>query len=196
MSNIEINIIKEKKKSLILSTLMIILCIISLIFFSEDYLKILNNEYFIVSDSKSLNEAIKNNERYVSVDLSGAKLEVYSLENISKRKINLYTLDFDNKKVMIFLRDNTIITNKVYLNIESFDQNKKNIKELLNDSAYYDIILSNENFVLNRNIKLIKMYTLYILIILSIIKVIFDIYYINNPKKTIAYKKYMKKLYI
>lgn len=196
MSNIEIKVIKKKKESLILSIVMIILCIISLIFFSSDYLKVLNNEYVNINNSKSLDDAIKNKERYVSADLREAKLEVYSLENKNKKKLNLYTLDFDNKKVMIFLRDNTIITDKVYLNIESFDGNKKSIKELLNNSDYYDAILSNENFILNRDIDLTKMYVIYILIILSIVTIILDIYYINNPKKTNTYKKYMKKLYI
>lgn len=196
MSNIEIKVIKKKKESLMLSIVMIILCIISLIFFSSDYLKVLNNEYVNINNSKSLNDTIKNKERYVSADLRKAKLEVYSLENRNKKKLNLYTLDFDNKKVMIFLRDNTIITDKVYLNIESFDGNKKSIKELLNNSDYYDAILSNENFILNRDIDLTKMYVIYILIILSIVTIILDIYYINNPKKTNTYKKYMKKLYI
>ncbi len=196
MSNIEIKVIKKKKESLILSIVMIILCIISLIFFSSDYLKVLNNEYVNINNSKSLDDAIKNKERYVRADLRKAKLEVYSLENKNKKKLNLYTLDFDNKKVMIFLRDNTIITDKVYLNIESFDGNKKSIKELLNNSDYYDAILSNENFILNRDIDLTKMYVIYILIILSIVTIILDIYYINNPKKTNTYKKYMKKLYI
>lgn len=196
MSNIEIKVIKKKKESLILSVVMIILCIISLIFFSSDYLKVLNNEYVNINNSKSLEDAIKNKERYVSADLREAKLEVYSLENKNEKKLNLYTLDFDNKKVMVFLRDNTIITDKVYLNIESFDGNKKSIKELLNNSDYYDVVLSNENFILNRNIDLTKMYVIYILIILSIVTIILDIYYINNPKKTNTYKKYMKKLYI
>ena len=196
MSNIEIKVIKKKKESLILSVVMIILCIISLIFFSSDYLKVLNNEYVNINNSKSLEDAIKNKERYVRADLRKAKLEVYSLENKNEKKLNLYTLDFDNKKVMIFLRDNTIITDKVYLNIESFDGNKKSIKELLNNSDYYDVILSNENFTLNRDIDLTKMYVIYILIILSIVTIILDIYYINNPKKTNTYKKYMKKLYI
>ena len=196
MSNIEIKVIKKKKESLMLSIVMIILCIISLIFFSSDYLKVLNNEYVNINNSKLLEDAIKNKERYVSADLRDAKLETYSLENKNKKKLNLYTLDFDNKKVMIFLRDNTIITDKVYLNIESFDGNKKSIKELLNNSDYYDAILSNENFILNRNIDLTKMYVIYILIILSIVTIILDIYYINNPKKTNTYKKYMKKLYI
>ena len=196
MSNIEIKVIKKKKESLMLSIVMIILCIISLIFFSSDYLKVLNNEYVNINNSKSLEDAIKNKERYVSADLREAKLEVYSLENKNEKKLNLYTLDFDNKKVMIFLRDNTIITDKVYLNIESFDGNKKSIKELLNNSDYYDAILSNENFILNRDIDLTKMYVIYILIILSIVTIILDIYYINNPKKTNTYKKYMKKLYI
>ena len=196
MSNIEIKVIKKKKESLILSVVMIILCIISLIFFSSDYLKVLNNEYVNINNSKSLEDAIKNKERYVSADLRDAKLETYSLENKKGKRLNLYTLDFDNKKVMIFLRDNTIITYKVYLNIESFDGNKKSIKELLNNSDYYDAILSNENFILNRDIDLTKMYVIYILIILSIVTIILDIYYINNPKKTNTYKKYMKKLYI
>ena len=60
MSNIEIKVIKKKKESLILSVVMIILCIISLIFFSSDYLKVLNNEYVNINNSKSLEDAIKN----------------------------------------------------------------------------------------------------------------------------------------
>ena len=188
MSNIEIKVIKKKKESLILSVIIMGKLIL--------YLKVLNNEYVNINNSKSLEDAIKNKERYVSADLREAKLEVYSLENKNEKKLNLYTLDFDNKKVMVFLRDNTIITDKVYLNIESFDGNKKSIKELLNNSDYYDVVLSNENFILNRNIDLTKMYVIYILIILSIVTIILDIYYINNPKKTNTYKKYMKKLYI
>ena len=66
MSNIEIKVIKKKKESLMLSIVMIILCIISLIFFSSDYLKVLNNEYVNINNSKSLDDAIKNKERYVS----------------------------------------------------------------------------------------------------------------------------------
>ena len=121
----------------------------------------------------------------------------FTYKMLSKEKTNeIKKLLNDNKKVMIFLRDNTIITDKVYLNIESFDGNKKSIKELLNNSDYYDAILSNENFILNRDIDLTKMYVIYILIILSIVTIILDIYYINNPKKTNTYKKYMKKLYI
>ena len=68
MSNIEIKVIKKKKESLILSIVMIILCIISLIFFSSDYLKVLNNEYVNINNSKSLDDTIKNKERYVSAD--------------------------------------------------------------------------------------------------------------------------------
>ena len=60
MSNIEIKVIKKKKESLMLSIVMIILCIISLIFFSSDYLKVLNNEYVNINNSKSLDDAIKN----------------------------------------------------------------------------------------------------------------------------------------
>ena len=47
----------------------------------QDYLKVLNNEYVNINNSKSLDDAIKNKERYVSADLRKAKLEVYSLEN-------------------------------------------------------------------------------------------------------------------
>ena len=75
MSNIEIKVIKKKKESLMLSVVMIILCIISLIFFSSDYLKVLNNEYVNINNSKSLDDAIKNKERYVSADLRKANSE-------------------------------------------------------------------------------------------------------------------------
>ena len=197
MSNIEIKVIKKKKESLMLSIVMIILCIISLIFFSSDYLKVLNNEYVNVNNSKSLDDAIKNKERYAVMDLQNSNLEMYSLKDIkTNEQLNLYTLTYDNKKVMIFLRNNTALTSKVYLNIESLDGNKISIEKLLNNGEYYNKILTNENFTLNRNIDLIKMCVFVLLIILSIILIIFDIIYYKNPKKTIKYKKYMKKLYI
>ena len=197
MNDIEKMVIKRKKESIILGIIIIILCITFLILFSNDYLKILNNDFYHVSGRQTLEEAIKNKERYISVDLNHANLEIYSLDNKKEnKKLNLYTLNFDNKKIMIFLRNNTVITDNVYLNIESFDRYKLSIKNLMNDKDYYNIILSNENFVLNRNIDLITIYIIYIILILSIIIIIFNIYYLNNPKKTYYYKKYMKKLYI
>ena len=197
MSNIEIKVIKKKKESLMLSIVMIILCIISLIFFSSDYLKVLNNEYVNINNSKSLDDAIKNKERYVMMDLQNSNLEMYSLKGVkTKEQLNLYTVTYDDKKLMIFLRNNTALTSKVYLNIEALDGQKISIEKLLDNGEYYNKILSNENFTLNRNIDLIKMYVFVSLIILSIILIIFDIIYYKNPKKTIKYKKYMKKLYI
>lgn len=191
MNDIEKMVIKRKKESIILGIIIIILCITFLILFSNDYLKILNNDFYHVSGRQTLEEAIKNKERYISVDLNHANLEIYSLDNKKEnKKLNLYTLNFDNKKIMIFLRNNTVITDNVYLNIESFDRYKLSIKNLMNDKDYYNIILSNENFVLNRNIDLITIYIIYIILILSIIIIIFNIYYLNNPKKTYYYKKH------
>lgn len=197
MTNIEELIIKRKKENIVLNTIVIIICLINLIIFSNDYVKIINNDYFIINSKESLEKAIKKNEKYVMMDLQNSKLEIYSLKDINtEEQLNLYTIKYDNKKIMIFLRNNTVLTNKVYLNIESFDGNKLSIKKLLNNDDYYNKVLSNENFVFYRNIDLIKICIFLLLIIISIILIIFDIIYYKNPKKTIKYKKYMKKLYI
>ncbi len=197
MSNIEELIIRRKKENIVLNVIIIIICLISLIFFGNDYEKVLYNDYFVINSKESLEEAIKNKERYAVMDLQNSNLEMYSLKDIkTNEQLNLYTLTYDNKKVMIFLRNNTALTSKVYLNIESLDGNKISIEKLLNNGEYYNKILTNENFTLNRNIDLIKMCVFVLLIILSIILIIFDIIYYKNPKKTIKYKKYMKKLYI
>lgn len=197
MSNIEELIIRRKKENIVLNVIIIIICLISLIFFGNDYEKVLYNDYFVINSKESLEEAIKNKERYAVMDLQNSNLEMYSLKDIkTNEQLNLYTVTYDNKKVMIFLRNNTALTSKVYLNIEPLDGNKISIEKLLNNGEYYNKILTNENFTLNRNIDLIKIYVFVLLIILSIILIIFDIIYYKNPKKTIKYKKYMKKLYI
>ena len=197
MSNIEELIIRRKKENIVLNVIIIIICLISLIFFGKDFEKVLYNDYFVINSKESLEEAIKNKERYVMMDLQNSNLEMYSLKDIkTNEQLNLYTVTYDNKKVMIFLRNNTALTSKVYLNIESLDGNKISIEKLLNNGEYYNKILTNENFTLNRNIDLIKMCVFVLLIILSIILIIFDIIYYKNPKKTNTYKKYMKKLYI
>ena len=197
MSNIEELRIRRKKENIVLNVIIIIICLISLIFFGNDFEKVLNNDYFIINSKESLEEAIKNKERYVMMDLQNSNLEMYSLKGVkTKEQLNLYTVTYDDKKLMIFLRNNTALTSKVYLNIEALDGQKISIEKLLDNGEYYNKILSNENFTLNRNIDLIKMYVFVSLIILSIILIIFDIIYYKNPKKTIKYKKYMKKLYI
>lgn len=197
MSNIEELIIRRKKENIALNVIIIIICLISLIFFGNDFEKVLNNDYFIINSKESLEEAIKDKERYVMMDLQNSNLEMYSLKGVkTKEQLNLYTVTYDDKKLMIFLRNNTALTSKVYLNIEALDGQKISIEKLLDNGEYYNKILSNENFTLNRNIDLIKMYVFVSLIILSIILIIFDIIYYKNPKKTIKYKKYMKKLYI
>ena len=46
MSNIEELIIRRKKENIVLNVIIIIICLISLIFFGNDFEKVLNNDYF------------------------------------------------------------------------------------------------------------------------------------------------------
>ena len=64
MSNIEELIIRRKKENIVLNVIIIIICLISLIFFGNDYEKVLYNDYFVINSKESLEEAIKNKERY------------------------------------------------------------------------------------------------------------------------------------
>ena len=62
MSNIEELIIRRKKENIVLNVIIIIICLISLIFFGNDFEKVLNNDYFIINSKESLEEAIKEAE--------------------------------------------------------------------------------------------------------------------------------------
>lgn len=190
-------VIKEKKKSIIFNVIIIILCLFSFIVFNQEYIKILKEDYFYINSLETLNYAIDNNERFVSMDLSSASIKPYSLKSeVLDKKLNLYIMSYDEKKIMIFLRDNTILTDKVYLCVKSFSKNEKSIKEIISDNDnFYDVILTNDDYTLNRNIELMKVFIFVFLIIISLLSIVFDIFGIINPKKTHMYKKYLKKLY-
>ena len=79
-------------------------------FWVKRELKKLPNDYFIINSKESLEEAIKDKERYVMMDLQNSNLEMYSLKGVkTKEQLNLYTVTYDDKKLMIFLLKTRIL---------------------------------------------------------------------------------------
>ena len=184
----------KKQENIILSFILIFVCIINIVLNYNVYYKVITNNYLQINSFTELKNAVRNKERFVSVDLRESQLEKYSLNN-KKNTIDIYTLTIDNKNILVLLDTNTMITDKVNLEIIDSIAITDTIKDKLNKD-YYDKILSNTNYILNRNIELIKLYVVVLIFIISLINIIVNIIGLINPTKTHLYKKYNKKLYI
>ncbi len=184
----------KKQENIILSFILIFVCIINIVLNYNVYYKVITNNYLQINSFTELEKAVKNKERFISVDLRESQLEKYSL-NDKKNTIDIYTLTIDNKNILVLLDTNTMITDKVNLEIIDSIAITDTIKDKLNKD-YYDKILSNTNYILNRNIELIKLYVVVLIFIISLINIVLNIIGFINPTKTHLYKKYNKKLYI
>ena len=194
MSDIKGLVKVKKQENIILSFILIFVCIINIVLNYNVYYKVITNNYLQINSFTELKNAVRNKERFVSVDLRESQLEKYSLNN-KKNTIDIYTLTIDNKNILVLLDTNTMITDKVNLEIIDSIDITDTIKDKLNKD-YYDKILSNTNYILNRNIELIKLYVVVLIFIISLINIIVNIIGLINPTKTHLYKKYNKKLYI
>ena len=194
MSDIKGLVKVKKQENIILSFILIFVCIINIVLNYNVYYKVITNNYLQINSFTELEKAVKNKERFISVDLRESQLEKYSL-NDKKNTIDIYTLTIDNKNILVLLDTNTMITDKVNLEIIDSIDITDTIKDKLNKD-YYDKILSNTNYILNRNIELIKLYVVVLIFIISLINIIVNIIGLINPTKTHLYKKYNKKLYI
>lgn len=194
MKKVEELIKRKKKENILLSLLLITICMLNLILNFNNYVKVVSKDYYEVNDIESLNKSIKNKEKFIIVNLKNAKLESYSLANKDNVLANLYTLNMDNKNILILLKPNTILTTKVFLEILNDTSETYQIKDKLNNN-YYDKYLSNVNYDFSIKFESIKLYVILLLLTLSIISIIINVISIRNPNRTHMYKKYYKKLY-
>lgn len=190
-----IEIIKNKKmESLILNVLIIIILSITIIINSDDYKQIFLMDK-VITNEEMMNDAIDNDKRFVTLDLTNAKLMRLSIEN-EKSKINTYKVTYDNYDVIIFLSENTALTNKVKGKLIKPVNEELEIKETLKNESerkIIDICFSNVDYIIDEIYIKSKLMVSIILITLLFVFSILDIIYFISPKRTRKYKKHIKK---
>ena len=178
------------KENIFLSLLLLFFCITNIVVNINIYKKVLFGEYTMINSYSDLQKAYESQDKYLTVNLSKANLEHYKLENIA----NIYTLKLENN-VLVFLKENTLLTDKVNVEIINNDSTVNDVLVKLNRNNYSDIVLSNINFNKDINFEKYKIYALAILCIISLLSVLINIIKNIKPEKTRYYKKIMRKYY-
>lgn len=186
---------KNKLDSIALDIVIFIVMIMTIIISYNDFKELFIDDN-VISDITSYNN-FKNN-KYLSIDLSKAKVTRLSIENTStkEKKINIYKLTFDNDTLLVFLNNDTELTNKVNGKLVNPSGTETEAKELLNKELttnVLDKIFSNVNYQKEKNMIKLRVEMCFIITIISIFSFIFNIIGYLNPEKTRTYKKYEQK---
>lgn len=194
-----LEIIKRKKlESLILNIIVIIVVISTIILNSDNYKQIFMEENLIASE-ETLNSAIKEDKKFVTLDLTNAELTHFSIKNnkTNELEVNTYKVSYNDKTLIVFLKENTAITNKIdgelITPVNEELEIQKSLKQELKDENIIDICFSNVDYMAEEKIIKFKFIFSIGIIILLVIFSILDIYYFIKPKKTKKYKRYIKK---
>lgn len=194
-----IEIIKRKKIECLILNIIIIVVIISTIILNSDNYKQIFMEENLITSEETLNSAIKEDKRFVTLDLTDAQLTRFSIKNNTTNEIlvNTYKVSYNNKTLIVFLSENTALTDKIKgefittVNEKLEIQNK--LKQELKNENVIDICFSNVDYMIEEKIIKFKFMFSICIITLLVVFSIFDIYYFIKPKKTRKYKKYIKK---
>lgn len=184
---------KTKKQiyiNILLCIFLISFCTINLLLNKNIYNGVLSNNYNIITSLDDLNRT----DRFIYADLTHAKLENYSIKN-SQQKVNIYTYNLNNVNVLLLLKDNTLITNKTPLEVIKDNEITIDIKEKFKDNNYYELVLSNIDYNLDRKIYLYKAYALLSLVLISFIAIIINIIklFILKRKKVYSIQDNLQK---
>lgn len=186
---------RSKLESIILKFIIILFCLFTVILNSKTYMTIFKTDG-VVNSYDGLIQKINKNEKFITLDLTNAKLQKYSMISDDNDKLNIYSVPFDDNDFLVVLKDNTALTNSVTLQILNYDFNMKDIKEKLEYNNIYKFsdkkYFSNVNYLISEKIIKIKFYFTVILLFLMIVFLPVDIYLYINPKKTFKYKKMVK----
>lgn len=189
---------KSKAENIILKLILIIICVVILIINSTDYKRIfLDNSP--VTNYEELKPFIDDNEKFITLDLSNAKETRFSFQNNNKEDAaKIYDINYGQNNLLVVVKPNTALTNKVKGELLTDNENIKVIKQKLKEddnSKNYDIkYFSNMDYTEEEKLIKTKFYVTTILIILLFLGIIVDFIKFMNPSKTRLYKKYMKKL--
>ena len=188
---------KNKMQSLMLNIIIIFVVFVTIIINLDDYKQILE-ENNVITNKESLDNVVKENKKFVTLDLTNAKLTRFSIKNNSSNKVevNTYKVSYGNDTLIIFLRENTAITDKVKGKLISPSNEeleiKDKLKEELPDENIIDTCFSNVDYLIEELIIKLKLIVSIIFIILLFILSLFDIFYFIKPRKTRRYRNYIK----
>ena len=174
---------RQKIKNLISNIVLIIFCVVNFCINYNDYYMVLTKDYKMIN---TIND-VDTKTKYFYINMQGATKSNYVLEN-SSFVSEIYTLTIDNKKVLVALKQNTILTDKISVEIikDKTMLYQLNDKFDSNNYAYY---FSNIDLSKNVKVQLYKAYVLLGVMFISLIFGIINIIGIINPKNTYMYKK-------
>lgn len=190
---------KEKAENIVLKLFLIIICIVTMLFNFKEYREIfLDNK--VINTYSELSTAMDNDTKFATINLSTATETRFSLQNDKKEDAaKIYEVTYGDYNLIVVLKPNTALTNKIRGEFVSNNDNVKSIKEkLIEDTGnskkyvtkyFSDMDFSSEELVIKR-----KFYASTILVLLLFLGIIFDLYKFFNPTKTFMYKKMIKKL--
>lgn len=190
--------IKRKNlENLILNVIIIVISIVTIILMSDNYKQIFISENNINSIDKF--NKISKDKTYVSMDLTNATLTRFSLENKKTEKVdvNTYVVEYDNEIIVLFLKPNTALTNKVkgklFVPIEEELEVLEELKVENKNKNVKEISFTNVNYTSYESFYRYFFLVLILLVLFSAIFSVFDIIYYIHPDKSHSYKKYLKK---
>lgn len=188
---------EEKLENLILKIFLIIMCIVTVIMNSEEYKEVFLERDAIDSYSK-MDSAIKNNEKYIVLNARKADETRFSLENKkSSTEAKIYEINYNEKSLIVMLKNNTALTNRIKGELLKNDSNIESIKEKLteeNNLEYFDYYFSDLDYLDEETLVKKKFYISISIITLLFLSMLHDVYKFFNPRKTFLYRSYVKRL--
>lgn len=188
---------RGKMENIVLKFVIILFCLLTTILNSKLYMCIFK-ETNIINDRNSLLVLSNSNERFVTLDLTNAKLMKYQIISNEDDKINIYSLNIEGEDILVALTENTALTNKVTLRQLDFDSNMKDIKEKLeyntNNKYFSNKYYSNINYMTDKKVISFKFYITIILLLLCGLTMPIDIYFYLKPEKTRCFKKLVREM--
>ena len=184
---------RNKIQNLVLSFFILVFCLINIILNIDNYRSVITGECKTITSIKELKKAKDRKDLFIFVDMKNAKLENYSLK--SDIKINTYTINLNKNNIIVLLKEDTLLTSKVPVQIIKENDNIKDLKSKIETKYEDDYILSDMNYVRERKINIYKTYILIGLFFISIISVLVNLIGVLNPEKTLLYKIYNKNYY-
>lgn len=137
-----------------------------------------NNDFNYKNNINSIKTYNKYKDyKYVTINLKNSKLNRLSIKN-NKKEYYVYTLNIDNKNILLYLNKKTTLNTKVGVIKYNDDLISKDLKssfENEDDIKYEKGYYSNINYDKNINVLNIKLYLLIGIIVLSLIFILIEI---------------------
>lgn len=197
IAEIEELVKEEKLENLILKLFLIVMCLVTIIVNSEEYKEVFLERESINTYAK-MNRAIKNKEKYIVINARKADETRFSLENKKNSvEAKIYEINYGEKSIIVMLKNNTALTNRIKGELLKNDSNINSIKDVLteeNKTEYFDYYFSDLDYLDESLIVKKKFYISVSIIALLFLSMLHDAYKYFNPRKTFLYRSYVKRL--